>query len=35
MAKNKKWIEKSLNDVKNDDFEKEIIENKMSDLSLE
>jgi hypothetical protein len=28
-------MEKKSNDIKNEDFEKEIIENKLSDLSLE
>lgn len=34
LAKNKKWMEKKVNDIKNEDFEKEFIENKMSDLTL-
>lgn len=35
LAKNKKWIEKNIGDIRNEDFEKEIIENKLSDLTLE
>ena len=35
LAKNKKWIEKKLTDVKNEDFDREIIENKLANLNLE
>lgn len=35
MAKNKKWIEKKTTDIKNEDFDREIIENKLANLNLE
>jgi hypothetical protein len=35
LAKNKKWIEKKTTDIKNEDFDREIIEYKLSNLSVE
>lgn len=34
LAKNKKWIEKNLTDIRNEDFEREVIENKLTGLTL-